>query len=214
MPKISDEHRELRRRQILEAAWRCFQREGVQGTRIEQILAESGLAASALYRYFKNKDDIILAAIENSMQGLSLLLEPLVEEGDEIGPAAFVGYVAHKVRQFSERSGYNLMSIAVHGWSEAQRNDEVRVLLARFYLAFRDRLTMKARRWQAGGLVQADADPKDVAQAVLSTVLGDVVQTAIVGPTEVEATSRGISALRGECDDAAPQAGRLGRSIK
>ena len=196
MPKISDEHRERRRRQILEAAWRCFQREGVQGTRIEQILAESGLAASALYRYFTNKDAIILAAIEHSMRGLSQILEPLVERGDEIGPAAFVGQVSQRVRRFSERSGYNLMSIAVHGWSEAQRNPQVRTLLAAYYAAFRDRLAAKAARWQGLALVRPDADPRDVAQALLSLVLGDVVQAAVVGLVEADATSRGIAALQ------------------
>ena len=113
MPKISEHTREQRRAQILDAAWRCFQRDGVQGTRMEQIIAESGMAASAMYRYFRNKDDIILAAIASSLQGLSQLLEPLVEGRDEDDPGAFVHAVNRTIRGFSRRSGYDLLSIAL-----------------------------------------------------------------------------------------------------
>ena len=195
MPRITEAHREQRRRQILEAAWRCFQREGVQGTRIEQILAESGLAASALYRYFRNKDDIILAAIETSLQGLAHLLEPWVEQHDDLDPAAFVAQVTATVQRFSERSGYDLRSIALHGWSEAQHNDAVRDRLARFYVAFRARLSAKVVRWQARDHVHSQANPNEVAQALLSLILGDVVQAAVIGPIDPAASSRGASAL-------------------
>ena len=63
MPKISPEHRQMRQQQILEAAWRCFHRAGVQATTMQDIIAESGLSASAMYRYFADKEGIILAAI-------------------------------------------------------------------------------------------------------------------------------------------------------
>lgn len=196
MPKISDAHREQRRLQILEAAWRCFQREGVQATRIEHILAESGLGASALYRYFKNKDDIILAAITHSMQGLLALLEPMTEQADVMMPAQFTVEVANTIRRFSARSGYNLMSIAMHGWSEAQRNEAVRTLLAGYYGRFRSRLDMMAARWQQRGLLRSDVASADVAQMLLSLVLGDVVQATIVGISDPQASARGLSALQ------------------
>lgn len=196
MPKVSDAHREMRRAQILDAAWRCFQREGVQATRMEHIIAESGLAASAMYRYFRNKEDIILAAIETSLHGLSILLEPLVEEADDGGPGVFFVRVAEEIRRFSQRSGFNLMSIAVHGWSEAQRSPAVKALLSRYYTAFAERLVAKAKRWQAAGTADASADPRDIAQAVHGLVLGHVVQCVVIGPeTDARRAARGLSAL-------------------
>ena len=198
MPKISDAHREMRRAQILDAAWRCFQREGVQATRMEHIVAESGLAPSAMYRYFRNKDDIILAAIETSMRGLSALLQPLVEAVDDGGPGAYVERVAETIRVFSRRSGFDLMSIGVHGWSEAQRSPAVKALLSRYYRAFRDRLAVKAARWQAAGEADASADPRDIAQAVFGIVLGHVVQCVVIdADTDARRAARGLAALGG-----------------
>lgn len=196
MPKISEEQREQRRAQILDAAWRCFQREGVQATRMEHITAESGLATSAMYRYFKNKDDIILAAIETSMRGLAVMLEPLIEQGDDVEPSAFVGRVAETIARFSSRSGFNLMSIAIHGWSEAQRNPQVKALLNGFYWAFRDRLGAKVQRWQKLGSVPATVAAPDVAQALFSVILGYVVQATLLDDTHADRISRGLLGIQ------------------
>ena len=164
---------------------------------METIIAESGMAASAMYRYFRNKDDIILAAITTSLSGLAVLLEPLVERQDDSGPQLLVVDITQTIEDFAARSGFNLMSIAVHGWSEAQRNPAVRLVLENFYSAFRERLADKARRWQALGMVDERVAPQDMAQALLAILLGYVAQKTIVCATDAIAVARGIGALGG-----------------
>ena len=66
MPKISDEKRAARRIQILEAAWICFQKQGLHATTMSDIIATSGLSAGAVYSYFASKEDLILAAIKDA----------------------------------------------------------------------------------------------------------------------------------------------------
>ncbi|HMN77045.1 MAG TPA: TetR/AcrR family transcriptional regulator [Burkholderiaceae bacterium] len=199
MPKISEEHRAARRAQILDAAWRCFYRQGVQATTMEQIIAESGLSASAMYRYFGGKDDIIVAAIDTSLRGLARLLEPIVERDDADAPpgvADLVGRITAAIDGFTNRPGYNLTRIALHGWSEAQRNERLRGLMRDFYAAFRDRLAARVPRWQAAGEVDPAASPQDVAQLLMSVILGYVTQSAIVHDAEPAAHARGLAAIR------------------
>lgn len=199
MPKISEEHRAARRAQILDAAWRCFYREGVQATTMEQIIAESGLSASAMYRYFAGKDDIIAAAIDTSLRGLARLLEPIVEQDDGDAPpsvAELVGRITAAIDGFMARPGYNLSRIALHGWSEAQRNERLRELMRGFYAAFRDRLAARVPRWQEAGEVDPAAAPQDVAQLLMSIILGFVTQSAIVHDADPVAHARGLEAIR------------------
>ena len=150
MPKISDEHRAARQAQILDAAWRCFYRQGVQATTMEQIMAESGLSASAMYRYFAGKDDIIVAAISSSLSRLGQLLEPILEAPQQCSVPALVQQVTTAIESFTARPGYNLCRIALHGWSEAQRNERLRGLMRDFYAAFRDRLADRVRSAGSG----------------------------------------------------------------
>ena len=125
MPKISEERRAQRQAQILDAAWRCFHRDGVQGTTMEQIIAASGLSASAMYRYFAGKDDIIVAAMGQSLGSLAAKLQPLLDAPERVGVGALIGAITGAIDRFSNRPGYRLTTIALHGWSEAQRNPRV-----------------------------------------------------------------------------------------
>lgn len=195
MPKISDEHRAKRQAQILDAAWRCFYREGVQATTMEQIIAASGLSASAMYRYFKGKDDIVVAAMSHSLGGLTGLLQPLLDDPSATRVADLVGAIAAAIEAFAARPGYRLTTIALHGWSEAQRNPRLRRIVREFYTAFRDRLAARAQRWQAEGEVAVDADPQAVAQWMLSTILGFVAQSALLGDATPAAHRQALAAV-------------------
>ncbi len=178
MPKISEELRQERRAQILDAAWRCFYRNGVQATTMEEIIAESGMSASAMYRYFKGKDDIILNAIAVSLQGFSKVLEPIVADL-RTSPEEFVERLLSDMERFAARRGFNLLPIAIHGWGEAQRDERVRTLLAGFYGEFRRRLVARAQRWQQDGTMDTRVAPEDAAEALQSLVLGYIVQATI-----------------------------------
>ncbi len=59
MPKVSPQHQELRRNQIIEAAAKCISKKGFHHTSMQDIVAESGLSPGAIYLYFKSKEEII-----------------------------------------------------------------------------------------------------------------------------------------------------------
>ena len=53
-----------RKDHLVETALVLFYKNGFHATGIDTILAESGVAKMTLYKYFKGKDDLILAALE------------------------------------------------------------------------------------------------------------------------------------------------------
>jgi len=54
-----------RRRQILDAALACFRKRGFHQATMQEICAEAGISAGALYRYFASKAEIIGAIAED-----------------------------------------------------------------------------------------------------------------------------------------------------
>ncbi len=63
-PKVTEEHMEARREQILMAAMACVAEKGFHKTTIKDICKKSNLSAGAVYSYFDSKDDLINALRE------------------------------------------------------------------------------------------------------------------------------------------------------
>jgi TetR/AcrR family transcriptional repressor of bet genes len=68
MPRIKIE--DIRRRQLVEAAWEVLQRQGAAGTTLQRVADQAGVSKGIVLHYFSNKD----ALIENAMRHVNLLL--------------------------------------------------------------------------------------------------------------------------------------------
>ena len=78
MPRITDERREARHEQILEAARACLQEHGLEAVSMEMIIARSGLSTGAVYGYFKGKDQIINAVVAEGTAAMAADLAPVL----------------------------------------------------------------------------------------------------------------------------------------
>jgi AcrR family transcriptional regulator len=195
MPKISDEKRAIRQRQILDAALTCFQKNGLQATTMDDIIRASGLSAGAVYSYFASKDDLIHATVTASLSSLRDLLEPLLSAQPALSPAELLLRLTETIDDFTVCDGYDLKRIALHGWSEAQSNERLRVTMRNFYLDFRDRLAGSLGRW-GGHFPEEKTDAgQHLAKALLSMLIGFVVQSVIIGDVEPEEIAHGIAVI-------------------
>src|SRR5438874_13243910 len=79
MPRVTDAYRRARRDEIAAAAFRCLKRNGVSGTSIADVVAESGLSAGAIYSHFRNKAELA-AYIAGSM--MTWRIEEFEESSD------------------------------------------------------------------------------------------------------------------------------------
>ncbi len=71
MPRIEaasiEEHVRVQTGRILDAASKLFQERGYRKTDMDDIADAVGLARNSLYRYYRNKDFILLACVERDM---------------------------------------------------------------------------------------------------------------------------------------------------
>lgn len=195
MPKISDEKRAARRAQILKAAWTCFQKEGLHATTMDDIIRASGLSAGAVYSYYPSKEELIHAAVASSLASLSELVEPILTAEPLPGPDDLVWQVTSAIARSPAGDGHDLKRIALLGWSEAQRSERLRATMTEFYLGFRSRLEEAAAGWKQAGLVDQAASGQDIAKALLSLILGFVVQSALLDDVDANALANGLARL-------------------
>ncbi|MBT5772798.1 MAG: TetR/AcrR family transcriptional regulator [Dehalococcoidia bacterium] len=82
MARVTQEHLDARRRQILEAAARQFGRRGLEpgAATIDDIASEAGLSKGSIYSYFKNKDELLGAIMDAAVEYDRTLFDSASEE--------------------------------------------------------------------------------------------------------------------------------------
>lgn len=76
MPKVSEEHLEARREQILEGARKAFARHGYEGATVAKLEEEIGLSRGAIFNYYPDKWSLFLElAVRDQHELLTLLME-------------------------------------------------------------------------------------------------------------------------------------------
>ena len=195
MPRVSDAHKEARRAQIVDAAIRCFHRNGFHPTTMDDIVRESGLSAGAVYTYFRSKDDLIVEAGSHRLDDIQATIAALASADPVPTPAQVVRALVDRVVTITVLGDLDIARIIVHGWGETLRNDRLRDAVHGAYATFRADTAALVRRWQLAGLMASEVDPDEAAPALLSLMLGFIVQRAVVGPVDPAAYARGAAAL-------------------
>jgi AcrR family transcriptional regulator len=77
MPKIGDERRDARRRQIIDAARTGLARTSYSQLTVDDICAEAGLSKGAFYVHFRSKQALLVALIGEDTDSLTALIAEL-----------------------------------------------------------------------------------------------------------------------------------------
>jgi AcrR family transcriptional regulator len=172
MPKVSPDYLSARRDDILAAAAVRFARDGFHRTSMQDVIDEAGLSPGAVYRYFRGKEQIIIAIAMEAMG----LIEGIVREALDAHrpvpelvralPAAFL-----QLSRADDR-----MRLAVQAWGEALRNPTLAAAMQTGLGGVRGALADRVRLGQSEGAVAADVDPVAVAQVLLAVLQGFIVQ--------------------------------------
>jgi AcrR family transcriptional regulator len=65
MPRVSQDHLDARRNQILDGARVCFARYGYEGATVRRLEEATGLSRGAIFHHFRDKESLFLALAED-----------------------------------------------------------------------------------------------------------------------------------------------------
>ena len=194
VPRVSPQHLEARRQQILAAAWRCFARNGFHQTSMQDILAESGMSAGAVYRYFSGKHELITTI---ALQAVTELRGTLAElRAEEPAPSLLEAAerITDSVIALQARPDDPSL-IALQAWAESQRDRQLREFFDTIFADIHVDYTDLVARAQASGRYPADADPEAVGRVLFGLVQGFMLQRLLIGEQVTDQYRAGLTAL-------------------
>ena len=166
---------------ILDAALVVFARDGVRGSRVEDVAVEAGVSRQSVYYHYRSREELLAALLERGIAGLAAAVdEP--DSGDSID-----GFVTATVEFFAANQTLCRLLITemwgLPGDPEGPRRiidrieDEIVAPLAARIRAARD------------GNEETDPDPTFAARALMGQVagvaLGQIVREGRFEPDEV-----------------------------
>jgi AcrR family transcriptional regulator len=193
MPRVSQEHLEARRQQILDAARRCFIRKGFHGTSMQDVLREADLSAGAVYRYFRSKEEIIVTIATDAVAELGAAVEGAFDA--EVPPP--LEDVLDRFFATLERldATQDLTKLAIQVWEEALHSPLVAERFGEATGGLLASFTHLMETYQARGLLTRDVPAQQVAMAVASFLAGFIVRRAIHGDVDATMFGKGVRAL-------------------
>jgi AcrR family transcriptional regulator len=189
VPRITDERRESRREQVLEAARACLEEYGLEAMSMEMIIARSGLSTGAVYGYFKGKDQLINAVVTDGMAEMAEELSPVLNNPQPPPLPELMQQILQVMVNFGRYRKGNIdrLLVSLQGWSHSQIDPGLKAATRASYSGLRTLFANSVRRWQVAGTFDASANPEGVAELLTSITLGFVAQRALAGSADVAA---------------------------
>ena len=172
----------------------CFARQGVQATSMQDIFTQGGLSPSVVYRHYRSKQALIVAAAEHSAQALKTLLLPREPASAALDQTEFIKDILFRLNQ---RAVQPTLRNALALVAEAIGNPEVS---ARF-------LVMRRAILEALDKIQGSTKPENVSSQLLyALLLGAIVQKAMDPELDVTVLARSWKAQLSSNESKTPMA--------
>ena len=167
------QQKDASRRLLIEAAARCFARNGFHKTGIVEIAKEAGMSAGNLYRHFPSKDAFIIELVEEEQRHALDKMEPKEMENDPLGQilAVIISCISNPVYPMDQRLWIEILA-------EASRNEGVRFVFNKSDIIMRESFKKLLTRAIYAKQVDPDYDLETLSLWLYALIDGLIIRTA------------------------------------
>jgi AcrR family transcriptional regulator len=163
-----------RRRQILDAAIVCFAETGFHQTSMHDISAEAGISVGLIYRYFKNKDEVIAAIAAEHKKEIAQVLER-ARQAPTLLESLEILFTSH----CCDDSPQTISAFVVDLFAEAGRNPQVAKLVRDVVRTKAKGLTDLIARSPESKTAAQGIDPRQIAEMIFAINDGTMMRSAV-----------------------------------
>lgn len=95
MPKVTEEHKENRKQEIIDACEKIYREKGFTAVTIKEISTATSFTRPAIYSYFETKDEILLALLNREYTKWILSLEEAEKQIEQNNRENTASLIAH-----------------------------------------------------------------------------------------------------------------------
>lgn len=168
-PKVPKAYLDARRKEIIQAAYRCFVTKGLHNTTMQDIFKASNLSPGAVYNYFSSKEELAVAALRESQV---FFLSQLVSLASDNPEKTLHNMVNFWVDLLKGEYATDFARIQMDYYAEATHNEAIRRALLESQADVADVLIKIFRPDRRVAVSKPELDPLSVAVAMLAMFSG------------------------------------------
>lgn len=200
MARVSQAHLDARRRQILDGARRCFTSNGFHATSMSDVFKETGLSSGAVYRYFRSKEELIMAVAVDAFGAMREAFAKAAHETplrplDEVISVVLSHALAEQSAAAGKDGPAASAELILQVWGEARRSEPLGTALREGYGSMRVVWGEFVEAYQDAGLMRADIPTDHVVRTLMAVAQGFIIQQALFGDTSSEMLRNGLRAV-------------------
>lgn len=167
-PKVPQAYMDARRKEIIQAAYKCFFTKGFHNTTMQDIFTAAKLSPGAIYNYFASKEDLVIATLKESDTFILPQLALLSSENPEKTLHNMVNFWVSLLNEVP----IELTRIQMDYYSEATHNEAIRQALLESQANIFAGLVKVFRPDQKSGATNPEPDPLSLALVMLAMFSG------------------------------------------
>ena len=162
---------------------------------MDHVIAATGMSSSAVYRYFRSKEEINRASDEEGVVRVGEIFVALLDRDPCPDPAETVTLLVAELHRRTDNLDYDMTRLALQTWAEALRDPVLHHRVRQLYVDTLERIGELAQRWRDHGYLPPDADTEAVAPTLLSIMFGMIVMHHVVDDVPADALRTGVALL-------------------
>lgn len=162
---------------------------------MDDVIAATGMSSSAVYRYFRSKNEIIDATTDEGLDRVRGIFVGLLERDPCPTPDETVRLLVEEIRSRTSNPDYDMTRIALNTWAEALRDPLLQDRARALYRDALDRIAELADRWRADGHLPPGADTAAAAATLFTLMHGLIVMHHVVEDVAADVLRAGLSTL-------------------
>lgn len=182
-PKVTEEYKEQKKKELLESAMACFAEKGYQSATIDDIVSHSGMSKGAVYNYFKSKEDIYLTLLEDatkiSFARFQQSFKPDMSASEKLKQLFHI----NASLPFQEEEKRKWVSVQLEFWINASRNPDLREKMRERLSMYRAFTQTIIEEGQSTGEFRKDVNAEVLAESFWVLLDGAFLHALVAGET-------------------------------
>jgi AcrR family transcriptional regulator len=122
---------------------------------MDDVVAASGMSSTAVYRYFRSKEELIEATTDEGLAKVRQIFVGLLAYESCPTSAQTLALLVDELDSRVENAKYDMSRIAMQTWAEALRDSSLHERARVLYLETPDHIAELAGRWRDNGYLPA-----------------------------------------------------------